>query len=91
MYDNQEPKGQLHVCVHLLTTPTLVWKFEHYLEKHGAKGVLTRYAKLTWESAHACNLMVICWLIARGMTFLCMVHLSFNTNKIIYSINEPYQ
>ena len=41
------------------------------------KGALTRYGKLTWESAHAWNLMVLCLLIASGMPFIFMVHLSF--------------
>ena len=41
-----------------------------------SKGALTRYGKLTWEYAYAWNL-IICLLIAWGMTFISMVHLSF--------------
>ena len=40
------------------------------------KGALTGYGKLTWESAHAWNL-ILYLLIAWGMTFIFMVHLSF--------------
>ena len=41
------------------------------------KGALTWYGKLTWESVHAWNLKILCLLIVWGMTFICMVHLSF--------------
>ena len=41
------------------------------------KGALTRYGKLTWESAHTWNLMILCLLIDGGMTFIFMVYLSF--------------
>ena len=41
------------------------------------KGALSWYGKLTWESAHACNLIILCLLIVWGMTFIFMVHLSF--------------
>ena len=41
------------------------------------KGALTRYGKLTLESAHAWNLIILCLLIAWGMTFIFMAHLSF--------------
>ena len=34
-----------------------------------APQALTRYGKLTWESAHAWNLIILCSLIAWGMTF----------------------
>ena len=37
----------------------------------------TWYGKLTWESAHAWNLKILCLLIVLGMTFRFMVHLSF--------------
>ena len=33
--------------------------------------------KLTWESAHAWNLIILCLLIVWGMTFIFMAHLSF--------------
>ena len=41
------------------------------------KGALTRYGKLTWESAHVWNLILLCLLIVWGMNFIFMVHLSF--------------
>ena len=45
--------------------------------KIGHKGALSWYGKLTWESAHAWNLIILCLLIVWGMTFIFMVHLSF--------------
>ena len=41
------------------------------------KGALSWYGKLTWESAHALNLIILCLLVVWGMTFIFMVHLSF--------------
>ena len=41
------------------------------------KGALSWYGKLTWKSAHAWNLIILCLLIDLGMTFIFMVHLSF--------------
>ena len=41
------------------------------------KGALSWYGKLTLESAHAWNLIILCLLIVWGMTFIFMVHLSF--------------
>ena len=41
------------------------------------KGALSWYGKLTWESAHAWKLIILCLLIVWGMTFIFMVHLSF--------------
>ena len=41
------------------------------------KGDLAWYGKLTWESAHAWNLIILCSLIVWGMTFIFMVHLNF--------------
>ena len=41
------------------------------------KGALSWYGKLTWESAQAWNLIILCLLIVWGMTFIFMVHLSF--------------
>ena len=43
----------------------------------GIKGALTRYGKLIWGSAHAWNLIILCLLIAWGMTSIFMVNLSF--------------
>ena len=60
------------------------------------KGALTWYGKLTWESAHAWNSIILCLLIAWGMTFIFMVHLSFYANPlliydVVYDINTiPY-
>ena len=47
------------------------------------KGALSRYGKLTWESAHAWNLVILCLLIVWGMTFIFMVHLSFYAIPLI--------
>ena len=33
------------------------------------KGALTRYGKVTWESAHNWNLIILCLLIAWGLCF----------------------
>ena len=41
------------------------------------KGALSWYGKLTWESAHAWNLIILCLLIDSGMTVTFKVHLSF--------------
>ena len=51
------------------------------------KGALTRYGKLTWESAHAWNLIIVCLLIAWRMTFIFMVHLSaYSISLLIYDV-----
>ena len=42
-----------------------------------AKGALAWYGKLTWESAHAWILKILCYLIVSGITLICMVRLSF--------------
>ena len=41
------------------------------------KGALAWYGKLTWESAHAWNLIISCLLIVWNMTFIFMALLSF--------------
>ena len=41
------------------------------------KGALSWYGKLTWESAHAWILMILCYLIVWGITLIFMVRLSF--------------
>ena len=41
------------------------------------KGALARYGKLTWESAHAWILKLLCYLIVWGITLIFMVRLSF--------------
>ena len=42
-----------------------------------SKGALAGYGKLTLESVHAWNLIILCLFIDWGMTFIFMVHLSF--------------
>ena len=52
-----------------------------------AKGALSWYGKLTWESAHAWNLIILCYLIIWGMAFIFMVHLSFYAiPSLIYDV-----
>ena len=41
------------------------------------KGALAWYGKLTWESAHAWILKILCYLIVWGITLIFMVRLSF--------------
>ena len=41
------------------------------------KGPVSWYGKLTWESAHAWNLIILCTFVALGMTTIIMVHLIF--------------
>ena len=48
-----------------------------YVDDFNIKGALSWYGKLTWESAHAWNLIILCLFIVWGMTFIFMVHLSF--------------
>ena len=51
------------------------------------KGAVTRYGKLTWESVHAWNFIILCLLISWGMTFIFMAHLSFYAIPLlIYNI-----
>ena len=51
------------------------------------KGALTRYGKLTWESAHGWNLTILCLLIAWRMTFIFMVYLSaYAIPLLIYDV-----
>ena len=68
--------------VHFLCSNDLA-KFKGLLIKikvikgFSAKGAVSWYGKLTWESAHAWNLIKLCFLIDLDMTFIFMVHLSF--------------
>ena len=41
------------------------------------KGALAWYGKLTWESAHAWILIILCYLIVWGIPLIFMVRLSF--------------
>ena len=54
----------------------LYFYHEKFISKN-CKGALSWYRKLTWESAHAWNLVILFVLFVRGMTFIFMVHLSF--------------
>ena len=59
----------------------LISRFENF------KGALTCYGKLTWESAHAWNLIILCLLIVWRMTFILMVHLSsYAIPLLIYDV-----
>ena len=50
-------------------------------------GALTWYGKLTWESAHAWNLIIVCLLIVWGMTLIFMVLLSlYAMPLLIYDV-----
>ena len=49
-----------------------------------AKGALSWYGKLTWESAHAWNLIILSLLIVWGMTFIFMVHLIFYAIPLLF-------
>ena len=61
----------------LVTDSTWLNKIMSRYDQEILKGALSWYGKLTWESAHAWNLIILCLLIVWGMTFIFMVHLSF--------------
>ena len=48
------------------------------------KGALSWYGKLTWESAHAWNLIILSLLIVWGMTFISMMHLIFDAIPLLF-------
>ena len=51
------------------------------------KGALAWYGKLTWESAHAWILKILCFLIVWGITLIFMVCLSFYAiSLLIYDV-----
>ena len=51
------------------------------------KGALTWYGKLTRESVHAWNLIILCSIIVWSMTFIFMVHLScYAIPLLIYDV-----
>ena len=60
-----------------LSTHNIFRKVGQIHPLYAYKGALSWYGKLTWESAHAWNLIIVCLLIVCGMTFIFMVHLSF--------------
>ena len=47
------------------------------------KGALAWYGKLTWESAHAWILKILCYFIVWGITLIFMVCLSFNAIPLL--------
>ena len=62
--------------------------------KRALKGDLSWYGKLTWESTHAWNLIILSSVIVWGMTFIFMVHLSFYAiplliYDVMYDITYP--
>ena len=51
------------------------------------KGALAWYGKITWESAHAWILKILCYLIVWGITLIFMVRLIFYaTPLLIYDV-----
>ena len=60
----------------------------HYmLVRQKSKGALAWYGKLTWESAHAWFLIILCYLIVWGITLIFMVRLSFYAiSLLIYDV-----
>ena len=55
--------------------------------KSQTKGALAWYGKLTWESAHAWILIIVCYLIVWGITLIFMVRLSFYAiTLLIYDV-----
>ena len=53
----------------------LFFELKNYFKQ--GKGALAWYGKLTWESAHAWILKILCYLIVWGITLIFMVRLSF--------------
>ena len=47
-------------------------------------GALAWYGKLTWESAHAWILKILCYLIVWGITLIFMVRLSFYAIPLLF-------
>ena len=61
--------------------------WENKILKKISKGALAWYGKLTWESAHAWILKVLCYFIVWGIILIFMVHLSFYaTPLLIYDV-----
>ena len=51
------------------------------------KGALAWYGKLTWESAHAWILIILCYIIAWGITLTFMARSSFYAiPSLIYDV-----
>ena len=64
-------------CLYDKTDDIGAFNLDKFAAEDIFKGALSWYGKLTWESAHAWNLIILCLLIVWGMTFIFMVHLSF--------------
>ena len=64
---------QLYITQYILNNPCIFNKSDLQI----SKGALAWYGKLTWESAHAWILKIICYLIVWGITLIFMVRLSF--------------
>ena len=47
------------------------------IHHYTGKGALAWYGKLTWESAHAWILKILCYLIVWGITLIFEMHLRF--------------
>ena len=52
-------------------------------ERQGIKGALAWYGKLTWESALAWILKILCYLIVWGIALIFLVCLSFYANPLL--------
>ena len=57
----------------LLVCCWLTFSLSHLYQK----GPVSWYGKLTWESAHAWNLIILCTFVVLGMNTIIMVHLIF--------------
>ena len=57
--------------------PKNIYSLSPYLIMLYMKGALAWYGKLTWESAHAWILKILCVLIVWGITLIFMVRWSF--------------
>ena len=79
LHDSATGPDEIHyqMLKHLPDTSleTLLNLFNYILPT--GKGALAWYGKLTWESAHAWNMIILCLLIVWDTTFIFMVHLSF--------------
>ena len=62
-------------CKNNVASRVLGVKMGNLENKH--KGALAWYGKLTWESAYAWILKILCYLIVWGITLIFMVRLSF--------------
>ena len=65
-------------------SPKTLGSLSLYLMMFYIKGALSWYGKLTWESAHAWNLIILSLLIVWGMTFIFMVHLIFYAIPLLF-------